>query len=78
MKMKYKKKVEDYKIKFGHLFIPYLVVIHDGIKLPVVTTYQAHYEWMREYERAEFFRKISIVELIIIIVLAFGGIYGRI
>ena len=75
--MGYKKKAQAYKKQFGHLFIPHLKVVHDGKELPVVSTAQCHYEWMLEYGRAELLRKVSIVELIIIILLVARCIHER-
>lgn len=63
----YKEFVKDY-------FIPNLSVEHDGKEIPVVTIWQSDYEWRREYERAEFLRKVSIVELFIIALLVMFGI----
>lgn len=53
-------------------FIPHLSVEHDGKKIPVVTIWQSDYEWRCEYERAEFWRKVSIAELLTALLLMFS------
>lgn len=51
-------------------FIPKLTVTIDGEEVPVVTTVQSHYEWVTEYERAERYRKLTIIETFAIVLLS--------
>ncbi|MBE5836140.1 MAG: hypothetical protein E7309_16175 [Butyrivibrio sp.] len=65
----YKKRAKEMKKVVSKYFIPNLTIIHDGEKLPVVTGFQADYEWSLEFGRAELMRRVAIVEFIIIIAL---------
>jgi len=63
-------KLSEYQEEVKKYCIPNLrAVDKDGNIHPVVTTIQSTYEWGVEYARAERYRKLSIVELIIIVLM---------
>ena len=46
--------------------IPNLRAVDDnGNEYPVVTTIQSNYEWYTEYREKQFYKKVSIIEVVV-------------